>query len=70
MAQWLKAGGIQTVVMRATGVYWIALFQILESYGFQAHVVNARHTKTLPGRKTDLVGMPMVAEAAHVRVIE
>ena len=45
----------QTVVMQATGVYWIALFQILESYGFQVNVVNARHTKTLPGRKTDVL---------------
>jgi len=45
MAQWLKACSIETVVMQATGVYWIALFQILESYGFQVNVVNARHTK-------------------------
>jgi hypothetical protein len=55
MAQWLKACSIETVVMQATGVYWIALFQILESYGFQVNVVNARHTKTLPGRKTDVL---------------
>src|ERR1700733_5007280 len=55
MAQWLKACGIETVVMQATGVYWIALFQILESYGLQVNVVNARHTKTLPGRKTDVL---------------
>jgi transposase len=55
MAQWLKACGVETVVMQATGVYWIALFQILESYGFEVNVVNARHTKTLPGRKTDVL---------------
>jgi transposase len=55
MAQWLKACSIDTVVMQATGVYWIALFQILESYGFHVNVVNARHTKTLPGRKTDVL---------------
>jgi hypothetical protein len=55
MAQWLKACGVETVVMQATGVYWIALFQILESYGFQVNVVNARHNKTLPGRKTDVL---------------
>ena len=47
MAQWLKACGVETVVMQATGVYWIALFQILESYGFEVNVVNARHTKRL-----------------------
>jgi hypothetical protein len=55
MAAWMKACGIETVVMQATGVYWFALFQILESYGFQVNVVNARHTKTLPGRKTDVL---------------
>ena len=55
MAEWLKACGIETVVMQATGVYWFALFQILEDYGFQVNVVNARHTKTLPGRKTDVL---------------
>ena len=58
MAQWLKACGIETVVMQATGVYWVALFQTLESYGFQVNVVNARHTKTLPGRKTDVLECP------------
>jgi len=55
MAQWLKACGIKTVVMQATGVYWVALYQILEGNGFQANVVNARRTKTLPGRKTDVL---------------
>jgi transposase len=58
LAQWLKACGVLTVVMQATGVYWIALFQILESYGFQVNMVNARHTKTLPGRKTDVWECP------------
>jgi hypothetical protein len=55
VAQWLKACGIKTVVMQATGVYWVALYQILEGNGFQANVVNARRTKTLPGRKTDVL---------------
>src|SRR6478672_6309349 len=55
MAQWLKICGIETVVMQATGVYWVALHQILEDHGFQVNVVNARHTKTLPGRKTDVL---------------
>jgi len=55
MAQWLKVCGIQTVVMQATGVYWIALYQILEDYGLNVNVVNAHHTKTLPGRNTDVL---------------
>lgn len=55
MAQWLKACRVDTVVMQATGVYWTALYDVLESYGFEVNVVNARHTKTLPGRKTDVL---------------
>ena len=55
MAQWLKACNVDTVVMQATGVYWTALYDVLESYGFDVNVVNARHTKTLPGRKTDVL---------------
>jgi transposase len=54
MAQWLKACGIETVVMQATGVYWMALYEVLDSYGLQVQVVNARYTKTLPGRKSDV----------------
>jgi transposase len=55
IAEWLKVCGIQTVVMQATGVYWIALYQILEDHGLEVNVVNAHHTKTLPGRKTDVL---------------
>ena len=54
MAQWLQACRIETVVMQATGVYWAALYEVLDSYGFQVQVVNARYTKTLPGRKSDV----------------
>ena len=55
MAQWLQACKVDTVVMQATGVYWTALYDVLESYGLEVNVVNARHTKTLPGRKTDVL---------------
>jgi transposase len=54
LAQWLKACRIQTVAMQATGVYGIGLHQILEEYGLEVQGVNARHTKTLPGRKSDV----------------
>jgi transposase len=55
IAQWLKACKFETVVMQVTGVYWTALYDVLESYGLQVSVVNARHAKTLPGRKTDVL---------------
>jgi len=41
--------------MESTGVYWIPLFQILEQYGFEVCLVNARHVKNVPGRKTDVL---------------
>jgi hypothetical protein len=54
MAQWLKACGIQTVLLQATGVYWIALKDIVEQHGIEVVVANAQHTKNLPGRKSDV----------------
>ena len=40
--------------MQATGVYWVALFEVLHSSGFQVQVVNTQYTKNLPGRKTEV----------------
>lgn len=55
LAHWLEACGIDTVAMESTGVYWVPMFQILEGYGFEVYLVNARHVKNVPGRKTDVV---------------
>lgn len=55
LADWLKGCGVQSVAMESTGVYWIALFQILEARGFEVKLVNAHHIKTLPGRKSDVL---------------
>ena len=54
MAAWLKQCGICTVAMQSTGVYWIAVYDILEEAGFEVYLVNARDTKNLPGRKSDV----------------
>ena len=54
MADWLQARGIEEVVMQSTGVYWIPLFDVLEGRGLRVCLVNARDTKNLPGRKTDV----------------
>ena len=54
LADWLKACALTTVAMEATGVYWIPLFQILEDRGFEVCLVNARHVKNVPGRKSDV----------------
>ena len=53
LADWLKQCGVKTVAMESTGVYWIPLFQILEEREFEVCLVNARHVKNVPGRKTD-----------------
>jgi Transposase len=53
-AEWLKQCGIKTVAMESTGVYWIPLFQILEARDFEVCLVNARHVKNVPGRRTDV----------------
>ena len=54
MAGWLKACGIRTVAMQSTGVYWIAVQEVLEQAGIEVYLVNARGTKNLPGRKSDV----------------
>jgi transposase len=54
LADRLKQCGISTVAMESTGVYWIPLFQILEERGFEVCLVNARHVRNVPGRRTDV----------------
>jgi transposase len=54
LRDWLKHCGVTTVAMESTGVYWIPLFQILDAAGIEVCLVNARHCKNLPGRKTDV----------------
>jgi transposase len=54
MAAWLKQCGIRTIAMQSTGVYWIAVYDILEAAGLEVYLVNARDTKNLPGRKSDV----------------
>src|ERR1700757_1823188 len=54
MAAWLKQCSIHTVAMQSTSVYWIAVYDILEQAGLEVYLVNARDTKTLPERKSDV----------------
>lgn len=54
LRDWLQEWGVSTVALESTGVYWIPLFQILEAAGLEVCLVNARHCKNLPGRKTDV----------------
>lgn len=54
LADWLVECGVDTVAMESTGVYWIPVYEILEACGLQVFVVNARHLKNVPGRKSDI----------------
>lgn len=54
VAQWLRRCGVTTVAMESTGVYWIPLFELLEAEGFEVLLVDARHVKNVPGRKSDV----------------
>ena len=55
LADWLLACGVDTVAMESTGIYWIPIFEILDERGFEVILVNARHIKNVPGRKTDVL---------------
>ncbi len=55
LADWLDACGVDTVAMESTGVYWIPLYELLESRGFTVFLVNARHVKNVSGRKSDVL---------------
>ena len=54
LAEWLVACGVTSVAMEATGVYWIPIYDLLEARGLEVLLVNARHIKHVPGRKSDV----------------
>lgn len=54
LADWLRECNIRSVAMESTGVYWIPLYQILETQGLEVFLVNAHHVKNVPGRKSDV----------------
>ncbi|MBL8526510.1 MAG: IS110 family transposase, partial [Burkholderiales bacterium] len=55
LADWLTECGVDTVAMESTGVYWIALLELLDARGFKVLLVNARHVKNVSGRKSDVL---------------
>lgn len=69
LADWLAACGVTTVAMESTGVYWIPLYEILEARGFDVVLVNARHVKNVPGRKTDVVDCQWIQELHSVGLL-
>lgn len=54
MARWLIEKGVRSVALQSTGVYWMPVWEVLEQHGLEVYLVNAQHTKNVPGRKTDV----------------
>lgn len=61
LRDYLKAQGVTTVAMEATGVYWLYAYTVLEAAGLEVVVVNGRHVRNLPGRKTDMADCQWLA---------
>jgi transposase len=69
LADWLTACRVNSVAMEATGVYWIPLYEILEARGFEVLLVNARHVKNVPGRKSDVLDCEWLRELHSVGLL-
>ena len=69
LADWLATCGVTSIAMESTGVYWIALYEILEARGFQVLLVNARHVKNVPGRKSDVSDCEWLRELHSVGLL-
>ena len=65
LATWLKESDVEIAVMESTGIYWKSVYEALEDKGVKAYVVNARHVKNVPGRKTDVQDSEWLAELAR-----
>lgn len=62
LADWLKESDCKMIAMESTASYWKPLYNILESSGLNAMVVNAHHMKAVPGRKTDVKDAEWIAD--------
>jgi transposase len=69
LAQWVLQFGPELVVMESTGIYWKSPYAALEAVGIRAWVVNARHVKTVPGRKTDVADAQWLATLARAGLL-
>ena len=62
LARWLYDFGVELAIMESTGIYWKCVYEELEDLGVPSYVVNARHIKKVPGRKTDVSDSEWLAE--------
>lgn len=69
LAEWLAVCRVKSVAMEATGVYWIPVYELLEARGFEVLLVNARHVKNVPGRKSDVSDCEWIRELHSVGLL-
>lgn len=62
LSKWLSSEKVEVVSMESTGIYWKAVYEALEDEGIETYVVNARHIKNVPGRKTDVKDSEWLAD--------
>ena len=70
MCQWLKNHGVELVAMESTGIYWKSIYATLERSEILTYVVNARHVKNVPGRKTDVSDSQWLAALVRVGLLK
>jgi transposase len=70
LARWLTRCGIELVVMESTGIFWKSIFETLEKAAIKTYVVNARHVKNVPGRKTDVMDSEWLATLARAGLLK
>jgi transposase len=68
-AAWVKATCPDEVVMESTGIYWKSIYAAIEAQGILSKVVNARHVKHVPGRKTDVGDEEWLATLARAGLL-
>jgi transposase len=69
LAEWVRSVAPDVVVMESTGIYWKSPYAALERVGIRAWVVNARHVKNVPGRKTDVADAQWLATLARAGLL-
>ena len=70
MVRWLDGFGVDLAVMESTGIFWKSIFASLEEAGIKTYVVNARHVKKVPGRKTDVSDSQWLATLGRLGLLK
>ena len=70
LADWLSSQEIELSVMESTGIFWKNIYAALEKKGLRVSVVNARHVKQVPGRKTDVKDSQWLARLARYGLVK